>query len=172
MLVCCLNLETEQSDSCWAFCHERPLTARLFCWNFKSFYQKVSPMPQVQKISLVRRLSQAGTLLHTWLHGIKIGSDSFGNSYYRSKASAGRERRWVIYAGEPEASTVPPEWHGWLHHTLSAPLPGDGASHKAWQKPHQENLTGTPAAYFPPGHVLKGGQRAQSTSDYQAWKPE
>lgn len=129
-------------------------------------------MPQAQKISLVRRLSQAGTLLHTWLRGEKVGSDDFGNTYYRSKKAGGRERRWVIYANEPEASTVPPEWHGWLHHTLPAPLPADSPFRKAWQKPHEANLTGTDDAYFPPWHVLKGGQRAKSTSDYQAWQPE
>lgn len=129
-------------------------------------------MSQAQKISLVRRLSQAGTLLHTWLRGEKVGNDSFGNAYYRNKRAAGRERRWVIYAGEPEASTVPPEWHGWLHHTMPTPLPAGSDVRKAWQKPHQANLTGTDGAYLPPGHALKGGQRAQSTSDYQSWQPE
>ena len=42
-----------------------------------------------------------------------------------------------------EASRVPPEWHAWLHYTTDAPLPDDGR--RAWQKPHQANMTGTPA---------------------------
>lgn len=131
-------------------------------------------MPQKRSLSLIRRLSQAGTMLQTWLQGEKVGEDSWGNVYYKArKTPAGqRERRWVMYADEPEASLVPPEWHGWLHHTAAAPITADSPLRKSWQKGHQPNLTGTSAAYFPPGHVLRGGQRAASTSDYEAWKPE
>ena len=39
-------------------------------------------------------------------------------------------------------------------------------------KEHRPNMTGTEAAYLPPGHTLAGGQRAATTSDYEAWKPE
>ncbi len=131
-------------------------------------------MAQPRTISMIRRLSQAGTLLDSWLHGEKVGQDATGNVYYKAKKTpAGqRERRWVIYADEPEASLVPPEWHGWLHHTLPQPLPSNSPFHKGWQKPHQPNVTGTDAAYFPPGHKLGAGQRPASTSDYEAWKPE
>ena len=33
----------------------------------------------------------------------------------------GFERRWVIYNGYAEASTMPPSWHGWMHHTVDVP---------------------------------------------------
>jgi len=33
------------------------------------------------------------------------------------------------------------------------------------------NLTGTPAAYHPPGSVLHGGARAHATADYEPWRP-
>lgn len=113
-----------------------------------------------------------GTRLFTWLKGETVGEDAFGNRYYREKKRmAGyRERRWVIYKGEPEASKVPPEWHGWLHHITDA-LPDANASSYEWQKPHMPNLTGTDLAYRPPGHTLKGGQRARSTGDYEPWRP-
>jgi NADH:ubiquinone oxidoreductase subunit len=39
-------------------------------------------------------------------------------------------------------------------------------------KEHRPNLTGTPLAYRPPGHTLKGGHRAPASGDYEAWKPE
>ncbi len=125
-------------------------------------------------MSLVRRFSQIGTLFDSWLYGSKVGVDPFGNVYYRSRQTpkGKREKRWVIYAAEPEASTVPPDWHGWLHHIQSAPLPPDSPFHQSWQQPHQPNQTGTEAAYFPPGHDVKGGRRASATGDYQAWKPE
>jgi NADH:ubiquinone oxidoreductase subunit len=33
------------------------------------------------------------------------------------------------------------------------------------------NMTGTAKAYRPKGSILRTGQRAASTSDYKAWKP-
>lgn len=112
-----------------------------------------------------------GNWLHTKLHGIKVGEDSTGNVYYKSKRLrfAGREERWVIYHGEAEASKVPPEWHAWLHHTTDAPL---DAPTRAWQKPHQPNLTGTDQAYLPPGHDRRGGDAPKMGTSYTAWKPE
>ena len=68
-----------------------------------------------------------GTRLLTWFRGEAVGTDSFGNRYYRERGSRklrrgggrfSREKRWVIYQGEPEGSKVPPEWHAWLHHTV------------------------------------------------------
>ena len=105
----------------------------------------------------------------------KVGTDAFGNKYFRAKARKGykRERRWVIYKGQPEASAVPPEWHGWLHHQTDAVPDANAQSYRrVWQKPHQPNLTGTNLAYRPPGHVLSGGKRDKATGDYEAWKPE
>ncbi|MDD5587338.1 MAG: NADH-ubiquinone oxidoreductase subunit NDUFA12 family protein, partial [Alphaproteobacteria bacterium] len=99
----------------------------------------------VARFSWIRRLSQLGTRLDTWLSGVAVGRDSAGNSYYRArrKRAGQRKRRWVIYAGEPEASAVPPEWHVWLHHLADSPLPGQSRFHQPWQKPHQPDLTGT-----------------------------
>ncbi|MFA5593109.1 MAG: NADH:ubiquinone oxidoreductase subunit NDUFA12 [Micavibrio sp.] len=105
----------------------------------------------------------------------RVGMDGLGNKYYRAKPRKGykRERRWVIYKGEPEASNVPPEWHGWLHHQTDAvPQDGGASFRRPWQKPHKPNMTGTRQAYLPPGHVLKGGKRDAATGDYEAWKPE
>jgi NADH:ubiquinone oxidoreductase subunit len=113
-----------------------------------------------------------GTRLFTWLRGKRVGQDAYGNRYYEGGrgTTSGKKRRWVVYAGTPEASKVPAEWHGWLHHTLAAPL-AEGAP-RAWMKPHQANLTGTVAAYRPAGSQQKGGVRARATGDYEAWSPE
>lgn len=114
-----------------------------------------------------------GTRLFSFLFGKCVGRDEFGHRYYIDRRSAGtkRERRWVIYKGEAEASRVPPEWHAWLHHNRAAPPERTGSAY-AWQKPHQPNLTGTDLAYRPPGHVLAGGQRAPQSGDYEAWSPQ
>lgn len=106
--------------------------------------------------------------------GKHVGTDAFGNKYYTAKPRPGykRERRWVMYDGAPEASKVPPEWHGWLHYqTDEMPEEGGQSFRREWQKPHQPNLTGTNQAYRPPGHVLEGGKREKATGDYEAWTP-
>lgn len=127
-----------------------------------------------ENMSLVRRVSQVGTRLFTALYGVAVGEDAFGNRYYRERRTPKgvRQRRWVIYAGEPEASKVPPEWHIWLHHIAAEPIGANSGYRQPWQKPHQQNLTGTVDAWLPPGHVLKGGQRPKATGDYQSWRPE
>lgn len=114
-----------------------------------------------------------GTRLYTWLKGEPVGTDGFGNRYFRERGVADQRRakRWVLYNGEAEASKVPPDWHAWLHRTVDTVPPAGGASHKPWQKEHVPNLTGTPLAYRPPGHVLQGGQRDKATGDYEPWKP-
>ncbi|HYZ42174.1 MAG TPA: NADH-ubiquinone oxidoreductase subunit NDUFA12 family protein, partial [Stellaceae bacterium] len=96
-----------------------------------------------------------GTRLLTWLRGELVGTDAYGNRYYRERGSrplrrgggrASREKRWVIYNGEPEGSKVPPEWHAWLHHTVDE-IPRPDRPRYSWEKPHQPNMTGTPFAY-------------------------
>lgn len=109
----------------------------------------------------------------TFLRGKHVGTDAYGNRYFEDKKMGlhNRKRRWVLYKGEPEASKVPPEWHGWIHHGMEQPLAAGSAYHQAWVKPHQANLTGTAGAYRPPGHQLSGGQRDKATGDYEAWQP-
>lgn len=79
-----------------------------------------------------------GTWLFTLWNGKLVGTDQFGNRYYREKSARqlrrgggfdSRERRWVIYKGEAEASKVPPEWHAWLHHTIDE-VPADAGKPK------------------------------------------
>ena len=103
-----------------------------------------------------------------------VGQDSYGNKYYKARPCKGykRERRWVTYKGAPEATKIPPEWHGWMHHqTDVVPIDSKKSFRRKWQKPHQQNMTGTHEAYRPPGHILKGGKRDKATGDYEAWTP-
>jgi NADH:ubiquinone oxidoreductase subunit len=126
-------------------------------------------------LSLAGVLSTASMLLMTWRGGEKVGEDQFGNRYYRSRkpGPSGVERRWVMYKDEPEASSVPPGWHAWLHRQVDA-LPDQSIEpfKRDWQKPYQPNPTMSAAAYMPPGHVLKGGHRDHATGDYEAWTPD
>lgn len=107
------------------------------------------------------------TQLWTWRNGVRVGEDSQGNVFYETKD---KSRRWVIYNGEAEASRVDPDWHGWLHHTWQQPPTDKPLHHKEWQKPHQENLTGTALAYAPKGSIRRS--EPEPRSDYEAWTPE
>ena len=106
--------------------------------------------------------------------GKLVGQDPQGNRYYSGRPRRGysRDRRWVMYKGAPEASAVPPEWHGWLHHQTDEVPAAGGSYRQSRQKPHQPNMTGTTGAYRPPGHILSGGRRDKATGDYQPWTPD
>ena len=117
-----------------------------------------------------------GTQLWTWRFGELVGEDEQGNRYYRTRGgeidpTLGFERRWVIYNGYAEASRIPPGWHGWIHHVVDEPPTQSNYKPREWEKPHQPNLTGTPAAYRPAGSTLASGRRPKATGDYQPWTP-
>ena len=73
--------------------------------------------------------------------------------------------------GVVEASRIPPEWHGWIHHIVDVPPTAEAYTAREWEKPHLPNLTGTPEAYRPAGSILASGQRPKATGDYQPWTP-
>ena len=137
-----------------------------------AFFERLIPMGLLRFLGVH---STAHIGLVTLLSGArKVGTDSLGNRYYRAGPRKGytRDRRWVLYVGAAEASTVPPEWHGWLHHQTDAVPHADGATFRQpWQKPPQQNMTGTTQAYRPPGHILAGHKRDKATGDYDAWTP-
>lgn len=108
-----------------------------------------------------------GTQLFTWRKGRLVGSDGEGNRFYQN---ADGSRRWVVYDGEPEASRVTPQWHGWLHHTYENPPTVDPLPRQAWEKGHESNLTGSPEAYAPAGSLRAEGPAERR--DYSAWSPE
>ena len=110
-----------------------------------------------------------GTRLYLKRYFAYVGSDEFGNRYYEDKK---RNRRWVTYNGYADASTIPPGWHGWMHHRTDTPPSAETYRGRDWEKPHQPNLTGTAAAYRPDGSLLNKGERPRVTGDYNAWSPE
>ena len=104
-----------------------------------------------------------------------VGTDEEGNRYFeeRKPSLEGRKRRYVLYnKGYAEASRVPPDWHGWLHHTFDKPPTEAPLPRKVWEIAHKPNMTGTAHAYRPKGSLYRGGGRAPSTGDYEAWDPD
>ena len=112
--------------------------------------------------------STLNTAIYIRRKGIKVGEDDAGNVFYRN---ADDSRRWVMFNGEAEASRVSPDWHGWLHRTFDEVPSDKPLAHKTWERPHQENLTGTAQAYAPAGSIRRGGE-PERRSDYEAWVPE
>ncbi len=109
-----------------------------------------------------------GTTLFTRRHGVKVGTDSLGNVYYRSKKG---DRRWVIYNGSNDASRIPPDWYAWMHRMIDdVPDEALPPAPKFLKEP-TPNMTGTPLAYRPSGALERGGQRAAASGDYEAWTP-
>ena len=108
--------------------------------------------------------------------GVFVGRDETGNRYFEAKDNRdsydGRKRRWVIFNGYAEASKVPADWHGWLHHTFLEPPTSSPLPRRRWEKDHRPNLTGTIHAYKPQGAIGRGGERQRATGDYEAWTPE
>ena len=105
-----------------------------------------------------------------------VGHDDFGNAYFESTDKRfdydGRNRRFVIYKGYADASKVPAEWHGWLHHTFAEPPTREPLKRRSWELDHQPNLTGTIWAWRPKGSLARGGERQPATADYEPWTPE
>jgi len=119
-----------------------------------------------------------GTSLTLWRRGARlVGEDEQGNRYFEEKkpslpgGGGKRPRRWVVYHGVAEASRVPPDWHGWLHHTFEAPPSEAPLTRRAWEKDHLPNMTGTPLAYHPPGSLARAGGPMDVDDDYEPWTP-
>ncbi|MEL6422710.1 MAG: NADH-ubiquinone oxidoreductase subunit NDUFA12 family protein, partial [Pseudomonadota bacterium] len=86
----------------------------------------------------------------------------------------GVPRRWVTYAERSDPTTVPPEWHGWLHYTSDVVPDERGYVRRAWQRPHKPNMTGTADAYRPKGSLARPAASAdeKGNPDYIPWTPD
>ena len=104
-----------------------------------------------------------GTFIYTLFTGKLIGVDELGNKYY----SNSKGKRWVIYKNRTESSSIPPEWHLWIHF-LTEKKPANDMKKFTWQKKHQENLTGTKKAYKPEG--VLSSESIKNIKKYETWK--
>tara|TARA_Y100000996_G_scaffold57084_1_gene38720 strand:+ start:210 stop:563 length:354 start_codon:yes stop_codon:yes gene_type:complete len=100
-----------------------------------------------------------GTFLKTLLSGKYVGSDEFGNKYYKNK----KDERWVIYAKDIEATKITSDWFLWIHHTVNE-IPTKSKKFK-WQKSHNQNLSGSSKAYKP-NKISKDNK----FKNYETWK--
>ena len=101
-----------------------------------------------------------GTFLKTLFYGKFVGSDEFGNKYYKNK----KDHRWVIYATDIEATKITSDWFLWMHHTVNE-IPIEKTKKYNWQKKHEQNLSGTHKAYKPNKISKK-----TKFKNYETWK--
>ncbi|WP_280177380.1 NADH:ubiquinone oxidoreductase subunit NDUFA12 [Candidatus Liberibacter asiaticus] len=113
-----------------------------------------------------------GTRFFTWRFGHIVGKDEFGNTYYESRKNInGSSRRWVIYNGYTDPSSIPPMWHGWIHHRRIGVPKAEEENSFDWQKPHCVNATGSLNSYYP--RFRRDNMAGTSTKGkYSAWSPD
>ena len=99
-----------------------------------------------------------GTFVYTIVFGKFVGKDEFGNKYYINS----KDKRWVIYNGEINASKITSDWYSWMHH-ISNNIPDENQKKFSWQKSHKPNLTGTDKAYHPK-------KSENENKKYRSWK--
>lgn len=104
-----------------------------------------------------------------------VGVDQFGNKYFEKKDAQLNRDRWVVYnnSGDfrsQEPSTVPPEWHGWLHAiTDECPANSQNLKRPIYAIESKANPTMTSNHYLPKGSWENPHQR--SWRKYEAWQP-
>ena len=101
-----------------------------------------------------------GTFLKTLFFGKYVGSDQFGNKYYKNK----KDQRWVIYSNDVEASKITSDWFLWIHHTVNE-TPSETLKKYSWQKDHLQNMSGSKKAYKP-NKISKKNK----FKNYETWK--
>lgn len=111
--------------------------------------------------------------------GTLVGEDSNGNKYYENTGYQSGRHRWVEYADLDNYNTtsVPREWHGWLHHVDDEPglaarpaAPNEVPFLPAVSARSKDAGELTAQQHFPKGHFLnKRGIR--NWKRYTPWSP-
>eukprot|EP01132_Coremiostelium_polycephalum_P005316 gene5316-6621_t len=100
-----------------------------------------------------------------------MGEDKFGNKYYQNLDEPYGRHRWVEYKNRayPEASSVPPEWHSWLHYVSDRPGSQMLTFSPSYKRSHFANPTGTDGAYTP-DHYLYNTELPKEALEAQQQK--
>ena len=79
-------------------------------------------MEGVKRYGFQRTMNQAYTMGQIKF-GECVGEDVNGNRYYENPDYQHGQHRWIEYKDihNPDASSIPPEWRGWMCHMQDAP---------------------------------------------------
>nr|XP_002160276.3 probable NADH dehydrogenase [ubiquinone] 1 alpha subcomplex subunit 12 [Hydra vulgaris] len=98
--------------------------------------------------------------------GTHVGTDKFGNKYYKNNSYFMGRNRFVEYPYkgrmEYDGTQIPPEWHAWMHYmTDDTPIINPPIVQK-FARDHVTNMSGTKNAYIP---------YSTTKPKIEAWKP-
>lgn len=117
----------------------------------------------------------AETILVHGPTGKLVGSDHLGNHYYeRTEDTQYGRHRWVVYkdkrAVHYNASSVPAEWHGWLHYINDEPPTLVAPHYPVFHVPHTPSKTMSDERYLPKGSWVKASEK-RNWKKFEAWSP-
>ena len=75
-----------------------------------------------------------------------------------------KNKRWVLYKSEIDASKIPNDWYSWIHFMKNKVEFNTKVKKYGWQKPHLPNQTGTKNAYHP------NKENDEIKKKYKVWK--
>lgn len=107
--------------------------------------------------------------------GNLVGTDHLGNQYFErlEKTQYGRHR-WVVYKNKRSeaytASSVPAEWHGWLHHINNDKPTVVAPKYPVYHVPHTPAKTMSAERYLPKGSWVNGSTK-RNWRKCEAWNP-
>ena len=105
-----------------------------------------------------------GTKIYTKFFGNFVGSDEYGNNYFKSSDGT---KRWINYKGICDASSISPSWYSWLHKTTNK-VPSLEKDNLL-KKNIKDNYTITEKSkkYHP-----NNSKNHLIFNDYESWKPK
>ncbi|GAX72895.1 hypothetical protein CEUSTIGMA_g350.t1 [Chlamydomonas eustigma] len=103
--------------------------------------------------------------------GNLVGTDSFGNRYYENNDLGYARKRWVLFQDtfNYNATSVSPEWHGWLNGINDFPPTRYEHLKPIYQVAPYITRTGTPQAYAPKGSWANSHKRNWKKVEF--WQP-
>ena len=105
-----------------------------------------------------------GTKIYTKFFGNFVGTDEYGNNYFKSSNGT---KRWVNYNGVCDASNISPSWHSWIHKTTDK-VPSfekDNLSMRNSDDTYTEIKKN--GKYYP-----NNFKNNSIFNDYESWKPK
>ncbi|KAI3424790.1 hypothetical protein D9Q98_008177 [Chlorella vulgaris] len=106
---------------------------------------------------------------------VLVGTDAHGNKYFEKKDAQWVRNRFVVFAGAKDwrtqdPTTVPPEWHGWLHY-----ISDENPANAEWTRPiYAEDAVGHPSFTDRKKYQPKGSwhnPEKLTWRKYQPWTP-
>ena len=105
-----------------------------------------------------------GTKIYTKFFGNFVGTDEYGNNYFKSSNGT---KRWVNYKGVCDASNISPAWHSWIHKTTDK-VPSFEKDNLSMSKSDDTYTEIKKNGKYHPNNF----KNHSIFNDYESWKPK